>query len=242
VIIFFIEVIVLAQTIYIADDEKNIRELIASFLTNEGYQVTAFENGDELLAQFLVYPSDMVILDIMMDGTDGLSVCSMIRQKFNVPIIIVSARDSELDRITGISLGSDDYLVKPFSPLELVARVKAIFRRMSLDKKSDSVDNISYGNLTIDLKNRVLLMEGYPIQLTPTEYTLMVYLIKNSERAVSREELLKNVWHFDFDADSRVIDDVLKRLRKKIKDSDVKIESVWGFGFRIVKGVSDENH
>ncbi len=122
------------KLIYIADDEKNIRELIAGFLKNDGYEVVAFENGDRLLSAFVAKPSDLVVLDIMMEGTDGLTICSKIREKHNVPIIIVSARDSELDRITGITMGSDDYLVKPFSPIELLARVKAIFRRIQLDR------------------------------------------------------------------------------------------------------------
>ena len=120
------------KKIYIADDEKNIRELIAAFLRNAGFDVMLFENGDLLLKEFLQSPSDMVILDIMMPGTDGLTLCTKIREKSNVPIIIVSARDSEIDRITGITLGSDDYLTKPFSPMELVARVKAIFRRLRI--------------------------------------------------------------------------------------------------------------
>lgn len=223
----------MGQSIYIADDEKNIRELIYGFLSNEGYAVTAFENGDDLLTKFLENPCDMVILDIMMDGTDGLSVCSRIRQKHNVPIIIVSARDSELDRITGISIGSDDYLVKPFSPLELVARVKAIFRRMAFDREIKKTSTLNYGSIVLNINTRDALSDEKPLDLTPTEFAFMVYLFENSERAVSREELLRNVWKFDFEVDTRAIDDVLKRLRKKLLVSNVKIESVWGFGFKL---------
>ncbi|MDP3388282.1 MAG: response regulator transcription factor [Eubacteriales bacterium] len=223
----------MGQSIYIADDEKNIRELINSFLSNEGYTVTAFENGDDLLVEFLDNPCDMVILDIMMNGTDGLSVCSQIRQKHNVPIIIVSARDSELDRITGISIGSDDYLVKPFSTLELVARVKAIFRRMAFDREIKKTSTLKYGSIVLNLNTRDAFSDEKPLDLTPTEFAFMVYLFENSERAVSREELLKNVWKFDFEVDTRAIDDVLKRLRKKLLFSNVKIESVWGFGFKL---------
>jgi DNA-binding response OmpR family regulator len=226
-------VIITKKTIYIADDEKNIRELIYGFLSKEGYIVTAFENGDDLLAKFSENPCDLVILDIMMDGTDGLSVCSRIRQKHNVPIIIVSARDSELDRITGISIGSDDYLVKPFSPLELVARVKAIFRRMAFDREIKRTSTLNYGSIVLNLNTKDAFLDEKPLDLTPTEFAFMVYLFENSERAVSREELLKNVWKFDFEVDTRAIDDVLKRLRKKILFSKVKIESVWGFGFKL---------
>lgn len=124
------------KTIYVADDEVNIRMLIQSFLVNEGYEVEVFSDGESLLQRFHAQPSDLVILDIMMPGLDGLNICAAIRQKSDVPIIIVSAKDSPLDRVTGITLGSDDYLVKPFLPLELVARAKALFRRAVMPKES----------------------------------------------------------------------------------------------------------
>lgn len=229
------------KTIYIADDEQNIRELISSFLQSEGFTAVTFCSGDDLLAAFLARPADMVILDIMMPGTDGLSLCTRIRQKSNVPIIIVSARDSEIDRITGITLGSDDYLTKPFSPMELVARVKALFRRLNLSKTSIELEIVSMGNIQININTREAECEKMIIDLTPTELALMIYLIQNKERAVSREELLKNVWKFDFEVDTRAADDVIKRLRKKLitAGSSVKIQSVWGFGFKM--GLRDEN-
>ena len=230
------------QSIYIADDEKNIRDLIAAFLSNEGFNVTVFENGDELLLAFLNTPCDLVILDIMMHGTDGLTICSKIRAKHNVPIIIVSAKDSEIDRITGISLGSDDYLVKPFSPIELVARVKAIFRRIKLDREHVSERRLNYGDITLNINTRECLISGEKIGLTATEYAFMNYLFKNVTRAISREELLQNVWKFDFEADTRVIDDLLKRLRKKLLLSTVKIESIWGFGFKLQNGEKNDKY
>lgn len=226
----------MSKTIYIADDEKNIRDLISSFLISDGFFVTTFENGDSLLAEFIQKPSDMVILDIMMEGTDGLTICSQIRQNHNVPIIIVSARDSELDRITGFTLGGDDYLVKPFSPIELVARVKAIFRRIQLDQNSSTDSVLTYGDIVLNIATRECLLNGEKLELTPTEFALMAYLFEYSDRAISREELLKNVWKFDFEADTRATDDVLKRLRKKLCHSTVKIESVWGFGFKLGLG------
>jgi len=223
------------RRIYIADDEKNIRELISGFLKNDGFDVCAFESGDELLEAFSDRPSDMVILDIMMQGTDGLTICSRIRQKHNVPIIIVSARDSELDRITGITLGSDDYLVKPFSPVELVARVKALFRRVEMDHERSSTEMLKYGDITLNVALKECRINDKFLELTPTEFALLTYLFRNCERAVSRDELLKNVWKFDFEVDTRATDDVMKRLRRKLTDSNVKIESVWGFGFKITK-------
>lgn len=225
------------KTIYIADDEQNIRDLIYLFLTNEGFEVTSFSNGDDLLTTFQKKTSDMVILDIMMPGTDGLSICTQIRKQSKAFIIIVSARDSETDRIAGITLGSDDYLTKPFSPMELVARVKSLFRRLELDTVENHISVYTIGNLSIDTLTRKSMIEGQPFEMTPTELSLMIYMIQNSTRAISREELLKNVWKFDFEVDTRATDDVIKRLRKKLLATAtgcmVKIESVWGFGFKL---------
>jgi len=231
------------RTVYIADDEVNIRNLIQLFLTNGGYEVRAFSNGDDLLREFLIAPCDLVILDVMMPGTDGLSLCNQIRQKSQAFIIIVSARDSELDRIAGITLGSDDYLTKPFSPMELVARVNALFRRLELSYSSNTPELIHFCNFVINTSSRLAEVDSHPFDLTPMEYELMLYLMKNSSRAVSRDELLKNVWKFDFDADTRATDDVIKRLRRKLDVSGAKlrIESVWGFGFRLAGDAENEN-
>lgn len=225
----------MSKLIYVADDDKNIRDLIAGFLRNDGFEVEVFENGDALLEAFTSRPADMLILDIMMPGTDGLTLCTKIRADNSVPIIIVSARDSEIDRITGITIGSDDYMVKPFSPLELVARVKAIFRRMQPDLSDENDGLLLFGDISVNQMERQALLRDKKLELTPTEFELMVYLLKNSGRAVPREELLKNVWGFESDIDTRATDDVIKRLRKKIKDSNVKIMSVWGYGFKLEK-------
>ena len=231
------------HTIYLADDESNIRNLMQMFLTNGGYEVISFSSGDELLDAFMQKPSDLVILDIMMPGTDGLSLCTQIRQTSNALIIIVSARDSELDRITGITLGSDDYLTKPFSPMELVARVNALFRRMELDRSTILPEHPSFGNLLLNTSNRLAYVANHPIDLTPTEYELLFYLLQNSNRAISREELLKNVWKFDFEVDTRATDDVIKRLRRKLTSAgaNIRIETVWGFGFKLSPEVKHEN-
>jgi len=223
------------KRIYIADDEKNIRELIQSFLKNAGYEVTAFESGDALFDAFLKEPSDLIVLDIMMPGTDGLMLCTKIREHSIVPIIIVSARDSELDRITGITIGSDDYLVKPFSPIELVARINAQFRRLEYNQQVNRTDLIDliFGPITINQKTRSVTNARTDLDISPTEYEFLRYLFINQERAVSREELLKHVWQFETQVDTRATDDVVKRLRKKLSKTQVRIEAVWGFGFKL---------
>ncbi len=219
--------------IYIADDEKSIRDIISSFLKNSGYEVLAFENGDDLRIEFLKNPSDMVILDVMMPGTDGVRICSQIREQNNVPIIIVSAKDSELDRITGITMGADDYLVKPFAPMELVARVNSIFRRMSFSDATKAKNILCYGDVEIDIAMKKCTVNGEKFDVTPTEFALMAYMFEHCDRAVSREELLKDVWKFDYDVDTKACDDVLKRLRKKLVKTTVRITAVWGFGFKL---------
>lgn len=223
------------KTIFIVDDERNIRELIYMFLTNEGFEVSMFSNGEDLLEAFLQKPADMVILDIMLPGTDGLSLCTQIRNRSNTLIMIVSARDSEIDRITGITLGSDDYMTKPFSPMELVARVKALFRRLELDMGGAAASFLSAGNLRINTATRSAEIDSSPFDMTPTELAFMVYMLQNSNRAVPREELLKSVWKFDFEVDTRATDDVVKRLRKKLAaaGANIRIDTIWGYGFKL---------
>lgn len=224
------------KRIYIADDEANICKLIQSFLEKEGFEVKCFENGVDLLNRFRIDPADLLILDIMMPGIDGLSLCAMIRQESSVPIIIVSAKDSEIDRVTGITIGSDDYLVKPFSPLELVARVKALFRRNELLLGQSHVESevLTYHTLILNMKMRTLIINERAVTLTPMEFDFLAFLVKNQDRAVSKVELLKELWQVDFETDTRATDDVVKRLRKKLKEhGSISIETVWGFGYRI---------
>ncbi|MCK8060382.1 MULTISPECIES: response regulator transcription factor [unclassified Fusibacter] len=223
----------MAKLIYVADDEKNIRELMKSFLKNAGFEVATFETGDLLYEAFLKKEPDMIVLDLMMPGTDGLTICTRVRSSSPVPIIIVSARDSELDRITGITIGSDDYLVKPFSPIELVARVNSIFRRISLSGSSEVQTTLNFANMVIDEKTRQITYKNTVFDVSPTEFDFLAYLFNNQDKAVSREELLKNVWQFEDVVDTRATDDVVKRLRKKLAPTGVRITAVWGFGFKL---------
>ncbi len=230
----------MGKMIYVADDEKNIRELIQHFLIKEGFETKVFETGDALLETFKKEPADMIVLDIMMPGRNGLTICHEIRETHNVPIIIVSARDGEADRIAGITLGGDDYLAKPFSPMELVARIHALFRRINLDKSTAGNRLLNFGNITMDPSLKTVSIDNAPLELTPTEYSLLEYFIEHKNQAVSRKALLKDVWKFDFDVDTRATDDAVKRLRKKIKTSNVVITTVWGYGFKLeLQGAED---
>ena len=225
------------KLIYIAEDEKHIRDLEKIFLEKSGFRVETFDCGETLLKAFDDNPADLLVLDIMLPGVDGLSICNLIREKSTVPIIIVSAKDSEMDKITGITIGSDDYLTKPFSPIELVVRVQAIFRRIEMHSNSlRNDDMLTYGDLVVNKKRREITKDGTPISLTPTEYNVITYLIDNADKAISRDELLRNIWEFDIKViDTRATDDTMKRLRKKLVDiaSSVKIETIRGYGFRI---------
>jgi DNA-binding response OmpR family regulator len=224
------------ESIYIADDEENIRDVVKSFLDSEGYSVTAFEDGDKLLAAFREKACDLVILDVMMPGSSGFVVCSELRKISTVPIIMLTARDSDIDYATGINLGSDDYFTKPFSAISLVMRVKAIFRRIEFDKETNekfSPRNLAYADLQIDVSNKIVICDGTPIELTPNEYNLLCYLIENKERAISRDELLNRLWGYNSEVETRASDDTVRRLRKKLSGSRTVIDTVWGFGFRL---------
>ena len=228
----------MSKLIYIADDEDNIRYLVKTFLENTGYEVEDFNNGELLLEKFQIKPCDMVILDVMMPGIDGFEICKKIREESIVPIIMLTARDTDIDYITGITLGSDDYFTKPFSPMSLVMRVKAIFRRIEFEhniniEKNIPISELKFGNITINLHNKIVRFKDENLDLTPNEYNLLKYLFENCERAVSREELLDKIWGYDSEVETRAADDTVKRLRKKISHTDVSIETVWGFGFRL---------
>lgn len=227
------------RTIYIADDDQEIRMLIQAFLERENYQVEIFEDGEVLLNRFNKIPADLLILDISMPVLDGLSLCNKIRQESNVPIIFVSARGTEFDRVIGINMGADDYMVKPFSPMELVARVNSVFRRMNMTSTQSPTQNtLSFGNVTLNLSTHYCTVDEKPLKLTPTEFNFLSYLFKNSKIATPKEDLLKKVWHIEDSKDFKIIDDTLKRLRKKLKETNVSIVSIWGYGFRLE--LSDE--
>lgn len=230
----------MSHSIYIADDEKNIRDLIKSFLESDGYEVSAFETGDELKAVFDEKPADLVILDIMMPGTDGLTLCRKLREESSVPIIILTAKDSEYDYVQGITIGSDDYLTKPFRPTALLMRVRSLLRRMDMNEKGDrsskmSDEDISIGDLTFSGRRNEILCGGRPVKLTRTELKMLSYMMKNPEKAYSRDELLNAIWGYNTKVETRVTDETLRRIRKQLSacESNVSVRTMWGFGYRI---------
>ena len=225
----------MSKLIYAADDELNIRQLIQSFLEEEGYEVETFETGDALLEKFKQKPSDLVILDVMMPGTDGLSICNTIRKFSTVPILILTARDTTADYVTGITLGCDDYFTKPFSPVMLTMRVKAMFRRVELDKAIPYDEKLEYGDIEIMPKQKVAKCKGADLKLTITELNVLQYLMEKNGNAVSRDELLEKIWGYTSEVETRVTDDNIKRIRKKLNQqgSNVEIVTVWGYGFKL---------
>ena len=223
--------------IFVIDDDANIRQLILRYLEKEGYKVTAFENADSVLEAFNTMQPDALVLDIMMPGSmDGLDLCKKIRMISQVPIIFVSAKDEAVDRIIGLELGADDYLSKPFSPRELLVRLKIIFRRIDpVIQSEQETTTYQIKDLKIDDSKRVCTVKGMEMPLTNNEYMLLAYLVKNKNISFTRENLIQNIWGYDYVGESRMIDDLVKRLRKKLKsmDTQVEITTVWGYGYRI---------
>ena len=205
----------MGHSIYLADDEKSIRELLHSFLASDGYAVRSFESGDALLEAFRQEPAELVILDIMMPGTDGLAVCRELRTVSDIPIILLTAKDSELDYVMGISQGSDDYLTKPFRPTILLMKVKALLRRVEMDRGKTAAAGTSFITGISAIPPRKTPSFGTaPVALTQTELRLLSYMMKQPEKAYSREELLSAVWGFDSEVETRVTDETLRRIRK----------------------------
>jgi Transcriptional regulatory protein, C terminal./Response regulator receiver domain. len=204
----------MSEFIYIIDDDKNIRDLIVKYVEKEGYNVKAFDNAEDVLENFNKDKPDMLILDIMMPGMDGYELCKEIRKISDVPIIIVSARDEDLDKILGLELGSDDYIAKPFSPRELIARMKSVFRRVKMPKRSNE---IKIKDIVIVPDERKVLYNGEEMSFTSMEFELIQFLAENANKAFTREQLLEKVWKYDSFTETRAVDDMVKRVRKNCK-------------------------
>ena len=219
--------------ILIVDDESNIVELIRLYLENEGFTAVSARDGNEALSKFKSEAPDLIILDIMIPEPDGWQVCREIRRSSNVPIIMLTAKSETFDKVLGLELGADDYLTKPFEAKELVARVKAVLRR-SDTKESEQKKEISYTNLTVNIENYELTICGNIIEVPPKELELLYFLASNPNRVYTREQLLEEVWGFDYFGDSRTVDVHIKRLREKLEgvEGNWQLKTVWGVGYK----------
>jgi len=218
--------------ILVVDDETNIIELVKLYLGREGYQVDSASTGRDTLSRFAAGSPDLIILDIMLPDIDGLEICRQIRAKSAVPILMLSARREDVDRIVGLELGADDYLTKPFNPHELVARVKAILRRSRAEPADKQT--IELGKLQIDLAKHEVKIADEPVSLRTKEFALLVVFAQNPGIVLSRERLLTQVWGYDFYGETRTIDVHVNHLRDKLTGAGIDIETLRGAGYKLV--------
>ncbi len=213
----------------VVDDEFRIREIIKKYATFEGYEVVEAADGMTAIEKANKEEFDLIIMDVMMPELDGFSACREIRKLSSTPIIVLSARGEEYDRIHGFELGIDDYVVKPFSPKELMMRVAAVLKRSKGDAEKDV---FTYEGLTVDFSARIVTIDGERVDMTPKEYDLFFYMVKNKGLALTREKLISKVWGYDFFGDDRTLDTHIKLLRKSLRDYSRLIVTLRGVGYR----------
>ncbi len=223
--------------ILFVDDEKAIIDFVSYNLKRQGYEVHCAQNGENALQLFKQYNFDLAILDIMLPGMDGYEICREIRKTSNIPVMFLSARDTELDKVVGLEIGADDYLAKPFGVRELVARVKALLRRQNQQiEDSQKSDVFSAGDTSVDELAHKASYKGTDIELTPREFELLAILVKNAGTVLSREKLLEDAWDWQYLVETKTVDTHIKRLRDKLKDAGADpnelIETVRGYGYR----------
>ncbi|MFE4709984.1 MULTISPECIES: response regulator transcription factor [Paenibacillus] len=227
--------------IAVVDDDENIRTLIEAYLHKENYRTIGLANAEDAWTLYRTSPPSMWVMDIMLPGMDGYELCRRIRNEGEVPIIMISAKDNEVDKILGLELGSDDYLVKPFSPRELVARIKRQLERWvritnaeeraALNETASASSRIDIGELRLLLEERRAIWHGEEVDLTSKEFAMLKVLAEHPNRAFTRDELLTFVWGDDYFGSDRAVDHLIKRMRKKIEE--LPVESVWGHGYRM---------
>ncbi|GGA22833.1 response regulator transcription factor [Paenibacillus physcomitrellae] len=230
--------------ILVVDDEERIRRLLKMYLEKEGYEIDEAEDGESALKKAMEYDYDLVLLDVMLPGMDGIEVCNRLRQAKATPVLMLTAKGEEVNRVQGFEVGADDYVVKPFSPREVIYRVKAILRRSSatafLSQETGSSSTIVFPSLTIEHDAHRVTAGGEEISLTPKEYELLHYLAVSPDKVFSREELLKDVWNYEFFGDLRTVDTHVKRLREKLNkvspEAALMITTVWGVGYKLEVG------
>lgn len=220
--------------ILVVDDEPNIVELARLYLRNEGYEVLTADSGPAALDAARQASPDLIVLDIMLPGLDGWEVCRQIRQFSQAPIIMLTARSDDVDKIVGLELGADDYMVKPFNPRELVARVKAVLRRSDTVASPDGT--VALADVRIDPARREASLGNQPIALRAKEFDLLLYMVQHPGLALRREQLLNAVWGYEFYGDTRTVDVHIARLRDHLAGSRLRIETVWGIGYKLVGG------
>ncbi len=223
--------------ILIVDDEERMREMIKDYTSLEGFEIDEASDGVEALEQFKQNQYSLIILDVMMPRMDGWSVCREIRKTSEVPVIMLTARGEEYDKLFGFELGVDDYMVKPFSPRELLARMKAIIRRsQSAVETEEKIETFSIDGLVIEFDSRNVYVDGELANLTPKEFELLTLFVQNPKRVYSREQLLNSVWGYDYKGDDRTVDTHIKTLRESLKEYRKFIVTVWGTGYKFEAG------
>ncbi len=222
------------QKILIVDDDNNIAELVALYLTKECFETKIVNDGEEALKQFHIFHPDLILLDLMLPGIDGYQVCREIRHTSDVPIIMLSAKGETFDKVLGLELGADDYIIKPFDSKELVARVRAVLRRFQVKQPSSSSEKcVSYPDLAINLTNYSVTYMGRQIDMPPKELELLYFLASSPNQVFTREQLLDHIWGYEYIGDTRTVDVHIKRLREKIKDNpNWSLSTVWGIGYK----------
>jgi two-component system, OmpR family, response regulator ResD len=220
------------KKVLIVDDEEDLRFLVCMYLENSGFQCLQAGNGEEALNFIKEEKVDLILLDIMMPNIDGFAVCEKIRAVSEVPIIFLTARGDEWDKVKGLKLGGDDYVVKPFSPGELIARIEAVIRRSTNYHEDYANGFLSFGAIRIDEKGRKVLIEGKEVVLTLKEFDLLLFLAKHNGQVFSREDLLIRIWGYDYIGNARTVDTHIKTLRLKLKEHGSFIKTVWGIGYK----------
>lgn len=225
------------QKILIVDDDNNIAELISLYLAKECFDTKIVNDGEEALLAYQTYNPNLILLDLMLPGIDGYQVCREIRAKDNIPIIMLSAKGEVFDKVLGLELGADDYIMKPFDSKEMVARVKAVLRRYQTAKPQTpataSIKMVTYADLEVNLSNYSVVYMGENIDMPPKELELLYFLASSPNQVFTREQLLDNIWGYEYIGDTRTVDVHVKRLREKIKDhAGWGITTVWGIGYK----------
>lgn len=222
------------ETILVVDDEANIRDLARMYLEKEGYHVITANDGRQALDTIQTITPSLIVLDLMLPEMDGWEVCRRVRASSNLPILMLTARDDDIDKIVGLELGADDYLTKPFNPRELIARVRAILRRISSPTPQLENQSKQLGNVTIDPAAREVTIDGRRVNLRTKEFDLLFALMNHANLVLSREQLLDKVWGYDYYGETRTVDVHIGHLREKLKESSIHIETVWGMGYKLV--------